>query len=246
MTAAGHEPPFESSWDGHCPVCDRKTKFTSSNSWYRDFLLCGNCGSIPRERALALTARNLGLFQTGQLVVHKISPSNRAIDRWLEQQAGTYYASHFFADVPRGEMRGPYRSEDLEQMTFEDRSIDLHVSLDVMEHVFRPDLVFSEVRRTLKDGGIYLFTAPTYKHLVESVCRATLEDGKVNHLLEPEYHGNPISADGSLVTFHYGYDLPELIRRWADLDTAVLRFNDRRHGVVGEFTEVYVVTKNPA
>ncbi len=233
----------ELEWQGTCPICDAKVTFSSTNPWYRDFLLCRRCGSIPRERALVHAAKSLGLVGPG-MFVHESSPANRAVDRWLKARAGTYCASHYFEKVPRGTISGGYRSEDLEQMTFADESVDVHVSLDVMEHVFRPDRVFAEVRRTLRKGGVYLFTAPTYKGLVETVTRSMRNpDGSVEFLLEPEYHGNPISEDGSLVTFHYGYDLPELIREWSGMDTMVLRFNDRNHGIVGEFTETYVVQK---
>jgi hypothetical protein len=56
---------------------------------------------------------------------------------------------------------------------------------------------------------------PIYKDLPQTKQRATLGlDGQIRHLTEPEYHGNPISGDGSLVTFHYGYDLPDLITEW--------------------------------
>ena len=62
-------------------------------------------------------------------------------------------------------------------------------------------------------------------------------------MAEPEYHGNPVSNAGSLVTFHYGYDFAELIAAWSGLDVEVVRFHDHRHGVIGEFTEVYLAVK---
>ena len=37
---------------GYCVCCDRNTVFVSENNWLRDFYVCMNCGSIPRERAL--------------------------------------------------------------------------------------------------------------------------------------------------------------------------------------------------
>ena len=62
-------------------------------------------------------------------------------------------------------------------------------------------------------------------------------------MAEPEYHGNPVSDAGSLVTFHYGYDFAELITAWSGLDVEIVRFHDHRHGVIGDFTEVYVATR---
>ena len=48
---------------------------------------------------------------------------------------------------------------------------------------------------------------------------------------------------GSLVTFHYGYDFAELISAWSGFDVEVSRFHDHRHGVIGDFTEVYLARR---
>ena len=39
---------------GFCPICAADVRFQATQAWYRDFLRCSGCGSIPRERALAL------------------------------------------------------------------------------------------------------------------------------------------------------------------------------------------------
>ena len=43
--------------------------------------------------------------------------------------------------------------EDLENMTFEDETVDLITTQDVFEHLFDPQRSFSEVARTLKPEG---------------------------------------------------------------------------------------------
>ncbi len=83
-----------------------------------------------------------------------------------------------------------------------------------MEHVFRPDLVYSEIYRTLRPGGLNLHTFPISKQMVAPLRqRASLEaDGTVRHVVEPpQYHGNPIDAKGSLVTYDYGYEVDRQI-----------------------------------
>lgn len=229
-------------WHGHCPVCKKNIEFKTKSNWHRDDLRCPNCDSLPRERGLAHV---INLVLSGQMkgTVHESSPSEREIDRYIESLADKYIPSHFYPSTPRGTYNGIYRSEDIQNMTFLDESIDFHVTLDVMEHVFFPDLVFREVARTLKKDGAYIFSVPTYKNLVDSVQLAKLNDktGEIIHLTdEPEYHGNPISEEGALVTFHYGYDFPELIHKWSGLNTTSFRFVEKYIGVIGEFTEIYI------
>lgn len=225
---------------GYCPICDTEVTFSAAYDWYRDHLLCSRCGSIPRERALALEL-NKRFPAWRKLSIHESSPGPRGISPKLKKECSGYIASQFFPDAEPGAMVLGSRNEDLAAQTFPDEMFDVVISLDVMEHVNEPDRVMREIVRTLKPGGSYLFTAPTYKHLVASERRARYrEDGSVEHLAEPEYHGNPVSDQGSLVTFHYGYDLPELIHQWSGMDVEVVRFHSHNYGIIGEFTEVYV------
>ena len=114
-----------------------------------------------------------------------------------------------------------------------------------MEHVNDPEKVFAEVARTLKPGGTYLFTTPTYKDLVTSERRALYKpDGSIEYTAEAEYHGNPIDNAGSLVTFHFGYDMAERAAEWSGMDMETTRFHDQHHGIIGEFTEVYKLMKS--
>lgn len=240
-------PPAPLVYDraGFCPICASEVRFQARQAWFRDHLFCANCRSIPRERGLALVLERR-FPNWRDLAIHESSPADRGISRKIREGAPGYVASQFFpGEVPGATVRG-FRNENLEALTFPDASFDLVVTLDVMEHVNQPDTVLREVRRTLKPGGAYLFTVPTYKGKVASERRAHYRgDGTIEHMAEPEYHGNPVSDAGSLVTFHYGYDFAELIAAWSGLDVEVVRFHDHRHGVIGDFTEVYVATRTP-
>lgn len=232
--------------EGYCPICGAPATFTSTCCWFRDHLKCSGCGSIPRERALALVlSRSFPRWRRAR--IHESSPADRGISPKLQRECGAYVPTHFFPDEEPGSVARGVRNENLERQTFEDNVFDLVITLDVMEHVGAPDQVMREVCRTLVPGGSYLFTVPTYEGKVESERRARYRaDGSVEHLAEPEYHGNPISDDGTLVTFHYGYDLPALIHQWSGLDVEVVRFHDHRHGLIGAMTEVYTCTKRPS
>jgi SAM-dependent methyltransferase len=228
---------------GYCPICEAVTEFRATTRWYRESLRCSGCGSVPRERALALVlSRSFPNWRN--LTIHESSPANRGISPKMKRECAGYVATQFFPGEALGAVIRGFRNENLEAVTFADGQFDLVVTLDVMEHVNRPEAVMREVARTLKSGGAYLFTVPTYKGKVGTERRAVYkEDGSVEHFVEPEYHGNPVSDAGSLVTFHYGYDLPELLAQWSGMDVEVLRFHDHQHGVIGDFTEVYVCRK---
>lgn len=90
-----------------------------------------------------------------------------------------------------------------------------------------------------------LSTFPVRKEQVAAVeARAVFdEDGSVTHLKEPQYHGNPISPDGSLVTVDYGYEIHQRVAEWAQFDVRTYRFNDKKHSILGEYTEVFLCRK---
>lgn len=229
--------------DGYCPVCEKRTTFSARFDWYRDHLLCETCGSIPRERAAALVLIR-HRPQWRELAIHESSPEPRGVSLKLRNECRNYTASNYFPKRPLGELIDRSRNENLEAQTFASESFDLVVALDVLEHVNRPDDAVSEIARTLKVGGMLIFSAPTYKEKVVSERRAQYRpDHSIDYLAEAEHHGNPVSAEGSLVTFQYGYDLTKAIFEWSGLDVEVSRFHHHEYGLIGEFTEIYVAIK---
>lgn len=129
-------------------------------------------------------------------------------------------------------------------MTLPSESFDVFITQDVFEHVFHPDLAMREIMRVLRPGGIHIFTAPKHKTLLASVRRARLNNGVIEHLLEPSYHGNPIGDGRSLVTFDYGADFDDLIQRWSAYRTSNYIIRNRNLGIDGEFLDVFVTLKD--
>ena len=226
---------------GFCPICDRTTVFVETGPWLRDEYLCVRCRSIPRWRALIHTLE-LGFADWRGAEVHESSPSGPA-SRKLRSEAPSYSASQYLLpDVPRGTVVGGVTCQDLERLTFPDDSFDLFITQDVLEHVLRPELAVREIARVLRPGGAHVFTVPVYRGR-RTLVRAIPDGTAITHVRPPDYHGNPVDPNGSLVVREWGDDLAEFVTRHSGLPTEAHRYQDRRLGLDGEFLEVFVTRK---
>lgn len=181
-----------------------------------------------------------------QKTVHESSPGGRGVSVKMGRTCPGYTYSHYFPDVPFGSVhreRGE-RCESLERLTFEDSSIDLFITQDVMEHVFDPAAAFREIARVLKPGGMHILTVPLVNKCQPSKRRAERgADGSITHLEEPAYHGNPIDDKGSLVTMDWGYDIVGFIREVSGLSAHMITIDEIERGIRAEFIEVLVCLK---
>ena len=74
--------------------------------------------------------------------------------------------------------------------------------------------------------------------------RVTLKDGEIVYIHPPNYHGNPIGDGKSLVTWDYGCDFEDLVKRWSGYNLSTLVLRDRYFGIDGEFLEVFIIKKD--
>ena len=202
--------------------------------------------SIPRERSLMYVV-NLFYPEWRTLRIHESSPADRGASRKIRLECPGYVASHFDPNVPLGALHpaGYYQSEDLEHQTFANESFDLVITQDVFEHVFRPDFAIREIARTLSAGGAHVCTVPLVNREKPSQRRARSIDGKVIHELPPVYHGNPLSADGSLVTVDWGFDISNYLDQASGLSTTIFFIDNLHLGIRAEYLEVLVSRKFP-
>jgi SAM-dependent methyltransferase len=228
---------------GYCPICESTALFVQRAEWLRDCYVCRKCNSIPRQRAIILVL-NQFFPEWKNAKIHESSPGGASSDL-IKKYCPQYIPSQFFPDVPPGQLKGGIRCENLEKMSFADRSLDLVISQDVLEHVMHPAAALSDISRVLKHGGAHVFTMPWYSHLAKTVQRARQnENGVIEYLKEPVYHGNPIDAKGSLVTFDWGADFVDFIYANSGMSTMVYLVKDRNMGLDGEFLEVFISRKS--
>jgi SAM-dependent methyltransferase len=176
------------------------------------------------------------------LEIHESSPEGAYSDK-LRTRARAYSSSQFLPGFPLGEVVEGVRNEDLRALTFSDSSFDLLVTQDVLEHVPNPDSAFREIARVLRPGGLHIFTVPCYSKPTRERARQR-PDGTIELLDAPEYHGNPVDPNGSLVITEWGPDLVDRIRSTSGLRTRRLDFQDPSRGLLGEFLSVFVSSKH--
>ncbi len=113
-----------------------------------------------------------------------------------------------------------------------------------MEHVYNPEKAFSEIARTLKKGGAYIFTVPLInKHKKTEVWAVKGINGQPIFVKEPEWHGNPVDSNGSPVTMHWGYDIVTFIKESSRLETTIEYLDNLNFGIRAEYIEVLVSIK---
>ncbi len=131
---------------------------------------------------------------------------------YLKRHVGQLSYSELFDDVERGEYRGDVQCQDVQQLTYADSSFDLCTSTEVFEHVPDDRRGFKEVCRVLRHGGRFVFTVPL-TDAAATVERAVAVNGAIQHLLEPEYHGDVVRGYGKVLCFrNYGLDIVDRLR----------------------------------
>ena len=241
--------------NSYCPICEERVKFlrpTEAKFFaYREGLIClgsptgpsGKCnGSIPRERAL-MNVLSQHYPNWRDLHIHESSPCHRGVSLVLNKECQNYTPSHFFEGIDSGQEVDGVLCQDLTKQSFEDESFDLQISLDVFEHLFEAEKAFKEIARTLKTGGAAIFTVPLVRGNKNTIKRAILENNKIKHLEEPDYHGNPVGNGRSLVTYEWGYDICEKIYKATNLKADIINQNIPEKGIEGWLTEVIIFKK---
>lgn len=212
-------------WPGYCPLCDEFVDFrigiaNGQSVNLREAMVCGNCGTNARSRAGLLIAMQQGMTTDSRIyATEQASP----MYAWLQSNYRNAIGSEFAEDKASRKRlsaflhalggHGEVRFEDVTKLSFEDGELDLVISYDVLEHVPDYRKAISEFARVLAPGGRLVLTAPFIANSPDTLVRARLrDDGTVEHLLDPEYYGDPL-GEGVLCWYHFGWDLLDDARR---------------------------------
>lgn len=167
---------------------------------------CVRCLSTFRHRAIGRVLDDQPI--PSDAAVYELS-SRGALHRYLVRRFSDVTASEYFDDVPPGSHKGGVQCQDVEHLTYPDRSFDVVTSTEVFEHVADDAQGFREVLRVLRPGGHFVFTVPLTEE-PDTIERAVRRNGDIVHLLEPEFHGDRLRGQGAVLAFRtYGRDIVE-------------------------------------
>ena len=182
---------------------------------------CGRCfiSSSPSSCARR-TSRSTSLHHETNYTALSTIPAP-----WHPNLIGSEY---LIDSTPKGRTNySGLRCEDLTDLTFADAQFDHVLSFEVL--VTHPRLqgrASGNVVRVLKPGGRLFCSAPFHGDEQHTVRASINEDGSIEHLLPPEYHGDPVNPDGVLCYRYFGlewryYLLARGIHRRVRLDLLV-------------------------
>ncbi len=206
---------------GYCTVCGQDTLFDVKTvpeqpvNW-RETLACRPCRLISRWRSCVtlLQSDTSGLDKPSIYLTEAVTP----LARWILRHFDRVVTSEYFGDdAGPGSVhqRGGQSVEhqDVTALTYEDSAFTHVVTLDVLEHVPDYRSALREFFRVLEPAGKLIISVPFLIKHDETLVRARINSlGETEHLCEPEYHGDPMSNEGVLCYYHFGWDILETLR----------------------------------
>lgn len=208
---------------------------------WRERLACVTCGLNNRMR-LAYSAANRFLSgSSNSFITEATTPFYRALRMRFPSLLGSEYLGEQYQS---GETIGGILNMDVQSLAFSSNSLDTILSFDVLEHVPDVTAALHEFHRCLYPGGHLIWTAPFHAHAQQTEIRATLnQDKTVSHLMEPEYHGDPLNPEQGILSFRtFGWDLLSEMRS-IGLDARFHAFWDVKNGNIGPIQFIGIARK---
>jgi len=233
-----------------CELCKKPTKFELK--WnkskpgvinYRDSTECQYCKLSSRKRFMLNFLKNS--LTKPDLTVYMYEQATKTFQYVQNNftKIKLIGSEYFGPDKKPGEIINKIRHENAEGLSFNDKSIDVIVSNDVYEHVSDIQKTLKEAYRVLKDDGILQISIPFNRKNLETNQRASIDNGQIKYLLPEIFHENPISKDGSLVFYDYGWDFLDFLKNTGFSDTFALGYYSIFYGYVCGGLQFHFVSK---
>lgn len=211
---------------------------------WRERLVCPGCRLNSRMRAAVhifeqecRPARRSRIYLTEQTT---------ALHAWLRRSFPRLVGSEFLgAAVERGSCDAAgIRNEDLTRLSFGSGVFDYVLSFDVLEHIPDYRKALAECFRCLSPGGTLILGVPFVATAPANIVLARVSaSGEVTHLKPPEYHGDPLRAEGCLCFQRFGWELLDELAAAGFRDPEALLYWSREYGYLGGEQVLLTATK---
>jgi SAM-dependent methyltransferase len=227
---------------GYCWVCRDVRAFTYDLRYsdgkcvnWRERIVCPTCRLNNRLRLSVQIFERMvedatpSIYLTEQVTPLASYISTRFPSTIMSEFLGTEFSpGHINA--------GGVRHENVTSLSFEDESFDYILSFDVLEHVPNYRAALAELSRVLKQNGQILISVPFGLLTDRNIVRARMNaEGHIEHLLPPEYHGNPVDPNGGILCYyHFGWEFLEELHKVGFSDAYVLIAWSLEFGHIGQ------------
>jgi SAM-dependent methyltransferase len=240
-----------------CNCCGGIKRIRIKSKNYREDCICKKCTSSTRKRHIALVfleAINLKFHTT----ISSLSSIPNTLDTKIYnleskgalhtclKHSKDYLCSEYFGSIEEfGKEQNGVLNIDLMKTGLENDSFNFIISTEVFEHIPNPYKAFAETYRILKKGGAHIFTIPYLPFAEKDEVRAILNDkNEIVHLLEPEYHGNPIRMDDGILVFTvFSKEMISKLKH-IGFTVAIDHQTNYKYGIIGNNNYVFTATKN--
>lgn len=219
-------------WDplaGH--VLPRDIEIDGSN--YRETITAHGCNS--RLRAMLLELLEARQCYGPAARVYAPEAVTKFAGRVADNLFPRFVGSEYLPSEAQRKKFPQVRHEDVQALSFDGGSFDIYFNCELLEHIPSVPAALAEARRILAPGGKLLIMCPFAYGNERSLVKAILDsNGTVRHLMEPEYHGNPVDPGaGSLVFTIPGWEILGQCKTAGFRSAATKLRSSRRFGITG-------------
>jgi ubiquinone/menaquinone biosynthesis C-methylase UbiE len=233
---------FSPGLHGNCYLCKQEVDFAvdvptrgGPVNW-RETLTCPECSLINRWRSClhAFEAICEPTVDDRIYLTETLSPVFENLDgRFPLLSSSEYFPDHEPGEMVQTHVK-PVRNEDVTNLSFDDGDLEMVLCFDVLEHVPDYRRTLKEFYRVLDSGGQLVLSVP-FSSQKETNVRARIDKaGNIEHLVEPCYHGDPLSDQGVLSYYDFGMDLLDEMRGVGFEECFLLCFRSEKWGYPNE------------
>jgi Methyltransferase domain len=239
---------------GYCFACDLWTTFDVNTAvcstwegrpvpWWTNTLTCRGCELDARMRAAfhLFEDRILPAPDDNIYITERVTPLYKKLRL---RHPGVVGSEYIVASTPKGETNSAgVRCEDLTDLTYPDAQFDHLICLEVLEHIPDYKAALRQCARVLKPGGRLVCSAPFHGAALNTTRARMAADGTIEHLLPPEWHGNPVDPAGALCYRHFGIELLDDLREAGFSEARVWLYWSAKLALLGEDRVLFVADR---